>query len=217
MSARRLAHLCLEGTRVRLRLHVEADAGPAFAQLAGEERILKWLVWDGPGTSAELAEHYRHAAFDGEHARDFRLGLEELATGALVGSLTLRFGGHPGQGDVGYWIGVEHQRRGFGGEALKLAAHFAFAHLAAEVLTAWVFVGNESSRRVLERTGFTLVRSVPGRVLKHGRRVDEWHFVLLKSDWRRHFGGFRPVRELVGWNEDPEDPLEEPARPFPSA
>ncbi len=217
MSARRLVHLCLEGSRVRLRLHVEADAGPAFEQLAGEQRILKWLVWDGPGTPAELCEHYRHAAFDGEHARDFRLGLEDLATGALVGSLTLRFGGHPGQGDVGYWVGVAHQRRGFGGEALKLAAHLAFTHLAAEALTAWVFVGNEPSRRLLERSGFTLVRSVPGRVLKQGRRVDEWHFVLLRSDWRRHFAAFRPTREEVGWSTEPEDPLEAAPRPFPRA
>jgi RimJ/RimL family protein N-acetyltransferase len=215
MPSRRLTQLSVEGPRVRLRLHAESDADAAWALLAREERILRWLVWDGPGSRAELAEHYAHAAFDGEYAQDFRLALEELPAGVLIGSLTLRFGGHPGQGDVGYWLGVPFQGRGLGREALQLAAHAAFAHLGAEGLTAWVFVGNEPSRRVLERTGFSLVRTVPGRVLKKGARVDEWHFVLLKSDWRRHFGSFRPVRESVTWSETPYDPLEDAPSPFP--
>jgi len=215
MPSRRLASLCLEGPRVRLRLHAEGDAGPAYALLAGETRILRWLVWDGPACSEDLAEHYRQACFDGEHAQDFRLALEERAGGRLIGSLSLRFGGHPGQGDVGYWIGVPFQGQGHGREALQLAAHLAFTHLAAQSLYAWVFVGNEPSRRVLERAGFTLVRTVPGRVLKHGARVDEWHFVLLKSDWRRHFGGFRPLQESVTWSEPAHDPLRDAPPPFP--
>ena len=215
MSSRRLEHLILEGERVRLRLQRESDAAPAFALLAGEERILRWLLWDGPASESELAEYYRQAAFDGEHAQDFRLALEERAEGRLIGSLALRFGGHGGQGDLGYWIGVPFQGQGFGREALQLAAHLAFAHLAAHTLYAWVFVGNEPSRRVLERSGFTLVRTVAGRVLKRGARVDEWHFVLLKSDWRRHFASFRPALESVTWSEVPFDPLEDSPRPFP--
>lgn len=215
MPSRRLTQLCLEGPRVRLRLHAEGDAGPAFALLAGEARILRWLVWDGPTTVEELAEYYRHPAFDGEHAQDFRLAVEELPEGRLAGSLTVRFGGHPGQGDLGYWLGVPYQGRGLGREALQLAAHLAFVHLAANALYAWVFVGNQPSRRVLERAGFTLVRTVPGRVLKAGARVDEWHFVLLKSDWQKYFPGFLPERELVQWSERPYDPLEDAPRPFP--
>lgn len=215
MPSRRLSTLSVEGPRVRLRLHAEADAGPAFALLAGEARILRWLVWDGPTSTEELSEYYRHACFDGEYAQDFRLALEERAGGRLIGSLALHFGGHPGQGDVGYWIGVPFQGQGLGREALQLAAHLAFAHLAAHTLHARVFVGNEPSRRVLERAGFTLVRTVPGRVLKQGARLDEWQFVLLKSDWRRHFGSFRPAQETVTWDPTPFDPLEDPPRPFP--
>jgi len=173
-------------------------------------------VWDGPSSPAELAEYYGRWAVEGDGGPDFRLAIEERASGALAGSLAVRFAGHPGQGDIGYWIGLPFQRRGLGREALELCAHLAFTHLAASSLTAWVFVGNAASRRVLERTGFTLARTVPGRIVKRGARVDEWHFVLLASEWRRLRCGFRPVREELAWSEAATDALESPPRPFPS-
>lgn len=214
---RRLAAVDLVGERARLRGHRREDALSAYALLAGRDEILRWLVWDGPTTPSELAEYYQRWAIEGDGGTDLRLAIEERTTGALAGSLSLRFAGHPGQGDVGYWVGLAFQRRGLGREALDLAAHLAFRHLAANSLYAWVFVGNAASRRVLERTGFALVRTVPGRILKRGARVDEWHFVLLASEWRRLRSDFRPEREDVSWADDSAlDALDSPPRPFPS-
>lgn len=214
---RRLAAVDLVGQYARLRGHRSADADAAFELLAGCDEILRWLVWDGPSSAAELGEHYQRWAIAGDGGPDLRLAIEERASGALAGSLSLRFGGHPGQGDVGYWVGLGFQRRGLGREALELCAHLAFRHLAASSLYAWVFVGNAASRRVLERCGFTLARSVPGRILKRGVRVDEWHFVLLSSEWRRLRPDFRPEREEVSWSDEAApDALDSAPRPFPS-
>ena len=217
MTRRRLAAVELVGERVRLRPHRGDDAAAAFVLLDGQDEILRWLVWDGPSSPVELQEYYRHWCVEGEGGPDLRLAIEELATGQLAGSLSVRFGGHAGQGDVGYWVGLTFQRRGLGGEALALASHLAFAHLEAQSLHAWVFVGNQTSRKVLERTGFTLARTVGGRIQKRGRRVDEWHFVLLASEWRRRSGDLRPCKAEVHW-ADPSEPdgLDSPARPFPS-
>jgi len=214
---RRLAAVDLVGVRARLRGHRGADADTAYALLAGKDEILRWLVWDGPSTPGELAEYYRRWVIEGDGGPDLRLAIEERSSGALAGSLSVRFAGHAGQGDVGYWVGLTFQRRGLGREALELAAHLAFRHLAASSLYAWVFVGNSASRSVLERTGFTLVRTVPGRILKRGARVDEWHFVLLATEWRRLRPDFRPEREEVSWVDgSSDDALDSPPRPFPS-
>jgi RimJ/RimL family protein N-acetyltransferase len=214
--ARRLAGLDLEGERVRLRPHTSADAAAAFALIAGRDEILRWLVWDGPASPGELGEYYERWAIEGDGGPDLRLAIEERASGALAGSISLRFAGHPGQGDIGYWVGLAFQGRGLGREALELCAYLAFRHLAASSLTAGVFVGNAASRRVLERTGFTLARTVPGRILKRGARVDEWYFVLLASEWRRLRPDFRPEREELAWVEAATtDALESPPRPFP--
>jgi RimJ/RimL family protein N-acetyltransferase len=214
--ARRLEALELVGVRACLRLHRPEDAAPAYALLAGCDEILRWLVWDGPAAVAELAEHYRHACSSGQGAPDLRLAIVERAGGALAGSLALRFEGHAGLGDVGYWVGLPFQRRGIGGEALLLAAHLAFAHLAADALEARVFVGNEASRRVLERAGFTLSHTSRGTTVKGGVRMREWRFVLLYGEWRRLGEGYRPRVETLRWvSAGEDDRLESAARPLP--
>jgi ribosomal-protein-alanine N-acetyltransferase len=124
-----LAHVLLEGERARLRPHAAADAAPAFALLAGQEEILRWLVWNGPRSEADLREHYEHWRIQSDEGNDYRLAIEDARTGALAGSIGVRFLGHPGTGDVGYWIGLPHQDRGIGGEALALLSHLAFRRL----------------------------------------------------------------------------------------
>src|SRR5436190_13581356 len=114
MPARRLAHLNLAGARARIRAHTAADGAPAFEMLERRDEILRWLVWDGPSTVSELVEHYTHWCFDSGADCDYRLAIEERASSALVGSISIRFGGHPGQGDVGYWVGLPFQNRGLG-------------------------------------------------------------------------------------------------------
>ncbi len=218
---RRLADVDLTGELVCLRPHRREDAAAAFELLSGQDEILRWLVWDGPSSPAELEPYYANWVVTGAGGPELRLALEERASGALAGSFALRFVGHGGKGhggqcDIGYWLGSSFQGRGLGREALQLAARLAFRHLAAHSLYAWVFVGNLASRRVLEHNGFTLARTVPGRIVKCGRRVDEWHFVLLFSEWRRLHGAARPRVEAVAWEEPPwPDALDSPAAPFP--
>lgn len=174
----------IDGARVTLRPHRPEDAAPAFALLHGNDAILRWLVWDGPRDRAELERYYglwRVVRPDGE---DYSLAVVERASGELIGSFGMRFGGHPGTGDVGYWIGTPYQGRGFGGEALAVAARLAFERLDAHALCAWVFEGNAASRAVLERNGFHHVRSVPARVVKGGRAIAEDYFTLLRAEWR---------------------------------
>lgn len=216
MSRRCIAALDLVAARARLRLHRPDDAAAAFTLLDGQDEILRWLLWEGPSSALELAQHYRHGnALDG--SPDLRLAIEERASGSLAGSLSLRFAALEGRGDVGYWVGLPFQGRGLGREALELAAWLAFRHLALRSLEAWVFVGNLASRRILEHAGFTLGRTVAGRVAKRGRRIDQWHFVLSLSDWRRLRRSFAPEAESVSWSEeDGRSDLEQPEQPFAS-
>lgn len=211
---RRLADVDLVGERARLRPHRREDALPAFELLHGQDEILRWLVWDGPATAAELEDYYAHGLITSASGRDLRLAIEERASGALAGSLAVRCTGHAApsdargdthadsHGDIGYWVGLPHQRRGLGREAIALAAELAFRYLGAQALYARVFVGNLASRRVLECNGFTLARTAPGRIQKRGVRVDEWHFVLLSSAWRHRSVRVRLERESVTWAGD---------------
>ena len=159
----------------------------AFELLDGQEEILRWLVWTGPRSLEELREFYRHWHLPSEEGDSYRFAIVERGSEALVGAVDLSHLGHPGTGDIGYWIGQPYQGRGFMVEAAALTIWFAFQHLETSSLAAWAFVGNTGSRKVLERNGFRLVRTALGRRYDE-RVVDEWSFALTRAEWLRSRG-----------------------------
>jgi ribosomal-protein-alanine N-acetyltransferase len=171
--------------------------------LAGNQDILQWLVWTGPTSIEELATYYRTwRREDGDGGREIRLAVEERTGGRLAGSIALRLGPPGAPGDVGYWIGTGYQGRGLGGEALALAARLAFRHLEASALEARVFAGNDASRRILERCGFTHLRTLRSARRPGAEPVDQWQFVLLRPEWRRLGPHGEPREERVEWEPD---------------
>ncbi len=185
---------------MRLRPVRPSDAAEAFRQIHGREEILKWLLWGGPRSEEELEEafsRWSQRARGDERRSDFLFAIVERATDRFLGTINLRFADHPESADVGYWIAEHAWNRGYTSEAIALATHFAFEHLDATSTYAWVFVGNEASKRVLEKNGYELVRTVYGKVERDGKKRDEWYLVLLRTDWEAREEDWRPVREEV--------------------
>ena len=199
-----LASAELEGERVLLRPRRPSDAGSAFAQLFEREEILRWLVWDGPQSEAELAATYAQWVTGDASAPNYHFAIVDAETREPCGAISPRFGGHPGQGDIGYWLAEEQWGRGVMTEALRLVNHLCFEHLGAHVLYAYVFVGNEGSRKVLERAGYRYSHLARGQSVKRGRPVDEWYYTATPSTWRRSVGDWRPRRvELRAADPEP--------------
>jgi RimJ/RimL family protein N-acetyltransferase len=196
---RRLQHAELEGQRVTLVPVDESYAPRAFDYLRGNDAILRWLVWDGPERLADLQESYRRWVTPSEQGDNYHFAILERSTGTFLGCIGPRFAGHPETGDVGYWLAPEFAGRGFMQEALLLVDHLAFRHLGASTMSAFVFVGNLASRRVLEKNGYELVHLAKGKVIKRGEPVDEWYFALLRHDFERRFADFAPRCERIAW------------------
>ena len=175
-----------------LRPLAEEDASRAFRLLHGREPVLRWLEWKGPESEAELSEHYSTWVVPGGDGVNYRLAIEERTSGEFVGDLSLRFGGHPGVGDVGYWLGEPYWGRGYMSEAVRLGAYLAFEHLSAQSLCAWVFHGNEASRVVLEKNGFTVVRPLVHKRDPDGEMRPQAYLALTASEWRGRMGGVAP-------------------------
>jgi ribosomal-protein-alanine N-acetyltransferase len=192
-----LTDVRLSGERVTLRPWRPSDAPVAFRLLYQREPILRWLVWDGPASVEEIAEHYAHWMRASESGNDVALAIQERASGAFVGSILTRFAGHPDTGDLGYWIGEPYWNRGYASEAIGLAAWLAFVHLQASSLVASVFSGNESSVRALTKNGFARGVGAPTRLVKRGQEVLAADHVLLRSDWEACRGSVRPLEEVV--------------------
>ena len=191
-----LENAVLEGEQVLVRPHVAEDAEAAFALTHRREAVLRWLLWSGPETVEELESFYRAWRVGTHDADDYHFAICRRSDEELVGSIGLRFIGHPGTGDVGYWVGEPHWNHGYASEAVKLVSHLAFEHLDAHALTSWVFLGNDSSRRVLEKAGFRYVRtSTRGH---QGRDpVPEWSLALLRDEWKGREQVWKPRSESV--------------------
>lgn len=75
---------------------------------------------------------------------------------ALLGGVTI---GHLRRGaaqsaSIGYWIGVDHARRGYMYEALGMILKFSFESLKLNRVEAACLPHNTASRRLLEKVGF---------------------------------------------------------------
>ena len=176
---------CLEGRLVVLR-PVSPDHAPAlFPLVHGRAEVLRWLIWEGPESSEDLAASFaqwRNPSPWGEGAHLVILERERDRE-RPVGTIGLRFQS-PGVGDIGYWLGSEVWGRGLATEAVALLARCVLLELGATALCAWVDVGNTASRRVLEKNGFTLEETVAGMAKKKSGPVDQWGFVLTAEELR---------------------------------
>lgn len=189
-------HIELVGDKVRLRPICETDAADAY-RLVADEAVLANLAWDGPASEAEIAETYRRWETEIKAGENCCLAIERVDKPGLVGCIDARFPRHPRQADIGYWLGVPYWNKGYMTEAVRLVCYLSFKHLDAARAYATVFVGNNGSRRVLEKNGFSVDGTLRSHVFKRGQFVDSWFMTLLRSEWDAEQGQFSPRYEDI--------------------
>ena len=99
------------------------------------------------------------------------------------------------EGEIGYWIGVPYWGRGLIPEAAREIIRHAFVDLHLETLWCGYFEGNDKSRRVQEKCGFTYHhtnRDIHWKLMDDFRTehitrlgVDEWKNSLQYEDCPR--------------------------------
>jgi len=164
---------------VALVARTEAHARALLPLILGTP-VADTLVWDGPATAEEFLANYASPLGDPAH-RHFTIVAGTSAE--AVGSLSIRPGLPPARGDIGYWVGIPHQGKGIGTAAVRRALEIAFGEMGMEKVEACAFVGNDRSRRALERNGFRREGLVRKAVHKRGRWLDEWLYGITREEW----------------------------------
>jgi len=123
--------------------------------------------------------------------------ITDEAEGTLLGSIG--FVGIPDEGvvEVGYWIAPGARRRGVATAAARLVLDWAFDALGFNRVEWQSYVGNDGSRRVAERCGFTFEGMLRGRGFQRGAFRDVWIAGLLSSDPRPEVPDVRPVAPRI--------------------
>jgi ribosomal-protein-alanine N-acetyltransferase len=171
----------------------DAQVESYFREIIGTD-VFKTLIWNGPNTAEDLHDYWweRRQVFARGRDHDLSLAVIERASGEMIGGCSvrpksLRNNDHD-VWDMGYLIAKRWHGRGYGTEMVKLLVDIAFREREAQRLFADAFVGNQASRRILEKNGFVLeglCRSVIGK--PDGRR-DEWKLAMTREDWEKRGG-----------------------------
>lgn len=156
--------------------------------------ISKWLlVVPYPYTEADALWYINHCKekLKKNPREDYSYWIELKQTHEVIGGIGLgKVDLSVGVGTVGYWLGENHWRYGYGSEALKALLDLGFRKLKLNRLEAGVFAGNPSSGKLLEKFGFEsegckrqAVRCKATRELQ-----DELLYGLLRKDYAPKVG-----------------------------
>jgi RimJ/RimL family protein N-acetyltransferase len=101
---------------------------------------------------------------------------------AFAGSMELRLSDESGVAEVGYLVAPWARGQGYASAALAALCRWAFAELGLRRIEWRAHVGNEASRRVALRAGFTMEGMARAGCLQRGEYRDAWTGAILAGD-----------------------------------
>jgi RimJ/RimL family protein N-acetyltransferase len=104
---------------------------------------------------------------------------------SYAGSIDLRIGPAPDIGDVGYLVAPWARGRGFASTALRALCAWGFSSLSLNRIEWRAYLGNDASRRVAVKAGFTVEGIAREGCLQRGRYRDAWTGAILARDLRQ--------------------------------
>lgn len=136
--------------------------------------ISQYLQVEPPVTEKSELEWVRNVH---ESDNDQVFGIVEKNTNSYIGNVGIHnIDKKSGVATIGIFIGDKtKQGKGYGGEAIELAASFAFGQLGLQKLQAPIFSFNERSIATFERAGFKKEVTLP----KHYLKKTEYQDVVL--------------------------------------
>jgi len=193
-------HFEITGNKILLR-PIRLDDAESRLHLLQDDAVLTYLATSGYISLAEMKERMERAVAEWKTGQSYMCAIEWINEPGFIGNISIRFRTHPLQADIGYWVGQRYWNKGYVTEAIRLTCHVCFTHLNSNKVYATVFVGNDASRRVLEKNGFSLDGTIKRYFYKDGTWKDGWFFSLLKEEWEQRIGYFLPSGQDIAVGE----------------
>ena len=172
----------LRTARLALRPLTEADVPALFAIHSDPRAMQYWSgsVWkDDERARAMVARDRDPSVVD-----HLRLGIALADTSRLLGTCALfSIVDQCRRAELGYMLWADAWGKGYMLEALRAFLDFAFTDLGLNRLEADIHPGNERSRRLLERLGFSHEGHFRERWIVDGEASDSAMYGLLRREW----------------------------------
>ncbi|MEU8304209.1 GNAT family N-acetyltransferase [Actinomadura sp. NPDC048955] len=178
--------------RLLLRRFTEDDLDD-LVRLHGDPEVVRFLTGGRPTPRAHLRDQTLAKILAWyEQGPLGRWAAVELSSGDFIGWFALEPGGGHDlrQAELGYCLRAASWGRGYATEASRALIAKAFTDLGVHRVFAQTMAVNAASRRVMEKSGLTYLRTfhqhwddpIPGT--EHG----EVEYELLRADWTRRVG-----------------------------
>ncbi|KAA6214680.1 N-acetyltransferase [Streptomyces albofaciens JCM 4342] len=180
----------LETDRLVLRPFTADDAGRLFA-LDNDPDVMRFINGGRPTTHEEIAERtlprllHDHPCFG---TRGY-WAASEKGTGVFLGWFEFRplEDDSPAVVELGYRLNKAAWGRGYATEGARALIDKGFTEFAVERVTANTMAVNRASRRVMEKSGLSFLRSFTGDWPEAipGSEHGEVEYVLTRDEWER--------------------------------
>lgn len=171
--------------RLLLRPFTEDDLD-ALHDIQGRADVARYLYW-APRSRAETREMLdrvkRMRAID-EESDALRLAAVLPDSGILIGDVSLQLISREHlQGEIGFVLHPDHQRRGYATEASALLLRLGFETLRLHRIIGRCDARNIASARVMERLGMRREAHFQQNEFVKGEWCDELVYAILAAEW----------------------------------
>jgi RimJ/RimL family protein N-acetyltransferase len=185
-SPKPIPHVTLETQRLLLRPWEERDI-PEVYRICQDADIQRYTTVPSPYQLKDaewfILDHCPKSAASGTTAT-FGVFLKE--SGRVAGAVSLMgittISQDVRTAEIGYWGSPETRGNGYLTEAAQTVVRWGFGKLGLERIIWQAYAGNDASRRVAEKAGFTVVGLQRGSHTHRGERLDMWLGDMLPAD-----------------------------------
>ena len=176
----------LATARVVLRPVTAGDA-PAVYLYASNPAISRFTLFETHRTiddSRWFVTDYVRSRYVNREPDPFAVILKDDPLGRMIGAVGAHWVSQPnGTMELGYSLAEPYWGRGLTTEAAGAVTDHVFTEYPVERLQAQVFVGNESSGKVLEKLGFRREGVLRSLVYRRGRHWDVVMYSHVRPEW----------------------------------
>ena len=169
---------------LHLRLLEDRDAADVFAAVdRNREHLRRWMPWVSDGYSLDDARSFQRRSLE-QFARNdgFQAGI--FRSGQLAGVIGFHAIDWPNRRTtIGYWLDAAHVGRGIMSAACAAMVDHALTVWKLNRVEVRCATGNDRSRRIPERLGFTLEGVARDAEWIFDHFVDHAIYAVLAREW----------------------------------
>lgn len=162
----------LQTPRLFLRPIQRHDAADIFVG-RGDDAVMRYWDWPAQKSVDEVRGIIANHVAEIESGRVLWWVVSLTPRGAAIGECDISdIDLHHKRGEIGFLFRRDAWGKGYAGEAMARVVRHGFEDLGLERLSARFHAGNDASRRLLEKLGFSYEGTLRGHVVRDGARRD---------------------------------------------